>query len=106
MPYYSKDLHDASALLSSPHPCRSVSRRGHPSGPLNAVIVEVVCRDLLQQFVACLLPASTDSQWWQRYVNPLPKEDIDFLPKRLKFSGSRHNAPFPCAVVTFRPPMR
>jgi hypothetical protein len=52
MPYRHEDLRDAPALFSSPHPCRSVSRRGHPSGPLNAVIVETVCRDLLQQFVA------------------------------------------------------
>ena len=51
MPDCNEDLHDASALLSSPHPRRSISRRGHPSGPLNAVIVEAVCRDLLHQLV-------------------------------------------------------
>jgi hypothetical protein len=52
MPYRNEDLRDTSALLASPHPCRSVSRRGHPSGTLSAVIVEAVCRDLLQQLVA------------------------------------------------------
>jgi hypothetical protein len=52
MPHRNEDLRDAAALLSSPHPCRSARRRGHPSGPLNAVIVEAVCRDLLQQLAA------------------------------------------------------
>jgi hypothetical protein len=52
MPYRNEDLRHTSALRSSPHPCRSVRRHGHPSGPLNAVIVEAVCRDLLQQLVA------------------------------------------------------
>ena len=52
MPSRHEDLRDAPALFCSPHSYRSVSRRGHPSGPLNAVIVETVCRDLLQQSVA------------------------------------------------------
>jgi hypothetical protein len=52
MPYSDDDLRDASALLSSPHPFRSVSRRRHPSVALNTVIVEAVCRALLQQLAA------------------------------------------------------
>ena len=50
--------------------------------------------------VVCLVPASTDSQWWQQYAL---RGEIRYLPRRLKFSGSRHNAPFPCALVIFRP---
>jgi hypothetical protein len=53
--------------------------------------------------VVCLLPVRTDTVWWQTYV--LPYAEIRFLPKRLKFGGSPHNAPFPCAVVIFRPPI-
>jgi phage N-6-adenine-methyltransferase len=51
--------------------------------------------------VVCLLPSSTDSYWFHDYV--LPYAQIEFLRKRLKFGGSRHNAPFPCLVATFRP---
>ena len=51
--------------------------------------------------VVCLLPASTDTQWWHTWV--IPYAEIRFLSRRLKFSGSKINAPFPCAVVIFRP---
>jgi hypothetical protein len=51
--------------------------------------------------VVCLLPASTDTQWWHTWVIPLA--EIRLLQGRLKFSGSKTNAPFPCAVVIFRP---
>jgi len=51
--------------------------------------------------VVCLLPASTDTQWWHTWV--IPWAEIRFLQGRLKFSGSKTNAPFPCAVVIFRP---
>jgi DNA N-6-adenine-methyltransferase (Dam) len=53
--------------------------------------------------VVCLLLASTDSQRFQRYVKPLPPGDYGFLPKRLKFGGARHNAPFACMLVVFWP---
>ena len=51
--------------------------------------------------VVCLLPASTDTQWWHTWVIPLA--EIRFLQGRLKFSRSKTNAPFPCTVVIFRP---
>ena len=50
--------------------------------------------------VVCLLPVRTDTVWWQDYV--IPYAEVCFLPKRLKFGGTPHNAPFPCAVVIFR----
>ncbi len=52
--------------------------------------------------VVCLLPSRTDTYWWQRYIVPLPPEDIHFLPGRQKFSG-KGPAPFPSAVIVFRP---
>jgi hypothetical protein len=51
--------------------------------------------------VVCLLPVSTSSQWWTRYVAPYAT--IKYLEKRLKFGGSRVNAPFDSAMVIFRP---
>jgi phage N-6-adenine-methyltransferase len=57
---------------------------------------------MLGATVVCLLPARTDTQWWHRYVIPYAAE-IRFIKGRIKFSGCPHNAPFPSAVVVFRP---
>ena len=50
--------------------------------------------------VVCLLPARTDTHWWHKYCT---KGEIFFIQGRLKFGGAVHNAPFPSAVVVFRP---
>ena len=52
--------------------------------------------------VVCLLPARTDTKWWHDYV--LPHAEVRFVKGRLKFGGSKNAAPFPSAVVIFRPP--
>jgi DNA N-6-adenine-methyltransferase (Dam) len=54
--------------------------------------------------VVCLLPARCDTQWWHTYV--LPYAEIRYLQGRLKFGGAKNSAPFPSAVVIFRPPSR
>ena len=51
-----------------------------------------------QTAVVCLLPARTDTAWWHEYVT---RGKIEFLRGRLKFSGHKHNAPFPSAIVVF-----
>jgi len=50
--------------------------------------------------VVCLLPARTDTRWWHDYAI---KGEIRFVKGRLKFGGQKDNAPFPNAVVIFRP---
>ncbi len=50
--------------------------------------------------VVCLVPARTDTAWWHDYAM-LGK--VRFIRGRLKFSGAKHSAPFPSAVVVFRP---
>lgn len=50
--------------------------------------------------VACLVPARTDTDWWHEYAM---KGEIRFIRGRLKFGGSQNSAPFPSAVVIFRP---
>jgi phage N-6-adenine-methyltransferase len=50
--------------------------------------------------VVCLVPARTDTAWWHDYCM---HGEIRFLRGRLKFGGSKNNAPFPNAVVIFRP---
>lgn len=50
--------------------------------------------------VVCLVPARTDTGWWHDYAM---KGEIRFIRGRLQFGTRRKDAPFPCAVVVFRP---
>lgn len=50
--------------------------------------------------VVCLVPARTDTSWWHNYAM---RGEIQFIRGRLKFGGSKNSAPFPSAVVVFRP---
>jgi len=51
-------------------------------------------------FVACLLPARTDTKWWHDYA---VKGDIHFIKGRIKFVEATAGAPFPSALVLFWP---
>ncbi|MCC6678637.1 MAG: adenine methyltransferase [Phycisphaerales bacterium] len=51
--------------------------------------------------VVCLLPARTDTRWWHMYVTRA--SDVRFVRGRLKFGASTAGAPFPSAIVIFRP---
>lgn len=51
--------------------------------------------------VVCLVPARTDTSWWHKYCI---RGEIRFVKGRLKFGGQDNSAPFPSAVVIFRPP--
>lgn len=50
--------------------------------------------------VVALLPVRTDVGWWQEHCL---NREIHYIKGRLKFGGCKHNAPFGCAVVVFRP---
>lgn len=50
--------------------------------------------------VVCLVPARTDTKWWHDYAM---KGEIDFIRGRLKFGNAKSHAPFPSAVVVFKP---
>lgn len=52
--------------------------------------------------VVCLVPARTDTQWFHREVLPYAVE-VRFVEGRLRFGNSTENAPFPSAVVVYRP---
>lgn len=53
--------------------------------------------------VVCLLPARTDTAWWHDYCM---KGEITFIRGRLKFGGCSNPAPFPSAIVVFKPNRR
>lgn len=50
--------------------------------------------------VVCLVPARVDTIWWHHYAS---KGEVRFPIGRLVFEGGKHNAPFPCAIIIFRP---
>ena len=50
--------------------------------------------------VVCLVPSRTDTAWWHDWAM---RGEIEFIRGRLRFSGSAVNAPFPSAIVVFKP---
>lgn len=50
--------------------------------------------------VVCLIPARTDTRWWHEFCM---KAEIRFIRGRLKFGDADTGAPFPSAIVVFRP---
>jgi phage N-6-adenine-methyltransferase len=50
--------------------------------------------------VVCLLPARVDTAWWWDYCR---YGEVRFLRGRLRFGGGENGAPFPSAIVIFRP---
>ena len=50
--------------------------------------------------VVMLIPARTDTKWFHDYI--YQKAEVRFLKGRLKFGGSKNNAPFPSMVVVFK----
>lgn len=51
--------------------------------------------------IVCLLPARTDTAWWHDFV--MRAEEVRLLRGRLKFGNATAGAPFPSALVIFRP---
>lgn len=50
--------------------------------------------------VVCLLPARVDTRWWHDHC---AKAEVFFVKGRIKFGDAKSGAPFPSAVVVFRP---
>ena len=50
--------------------------------------------------VVCLIPSRTDTAYWHKYAM---KGEIRFIRGRLKFGDAKDSAPFPSAVIVFRP---
>lgn len=56
--------------------------------------------------VVMLIPARTDTTYWHEYI--FPNAEVRFIKGRLKFEGLQKgsgSAPFPSALVIFRPPI-
>jgi phage N-6-adenine-methyltransferase len=59
--------------------------------------------------VVCLVPSRTDTRWFHDCVwdaskgRTRPGVELRFIKGRLKFGGCDNSAPFPSAVIIFRP---
>jgi site-specific DNA-methyltransferase (adenine-specific) len=51
--------------------------------------------------VVCLVPSRTDTAWWHNYA--MKASEIRYIRGRLKFGSAKNAAPFPSAIVIFRP---
>ena len=51
--------------------------------------------------VVCLIPSRTDTRYWHEYC--MKAHELYFIKGRLKFGESKNSAPFPSAVVVFKP---
>lgn len=51
--------------------------------------------------VVCLVPSRTDTAWWHDWVSD--KAEVRFVRGRLRFGDGKWPAPFPSAVVVYRP---
>ena len=50
-----------------------------------------------------LLPARTDTRWYQEWVQPYASE-VRFLAGRLRFRGATSGAPFPSIIAIYNTP--
>jgi site-specific DNA-methyltransferase (adenine-specific) len=51
--------------------------------------------------VVCLIPARTDTSYWHRYV--MQASEVWLVAGRVRFGNAKAGAPFPSAIVVFRP---
>jgi phage N-6-adenine-methyltransferase len=50
--------------------------------------------------VVCLVPARTDTRWWHDFAM---RGEIRLIRGRVRFGEAHSSAPFPSAIVVFRP---
>jgi site-specific DNA-methyltransferase (adenine-specific) len=97
--YYTKE--DDSLSLPWSHPSTTAAWMNPPYGrEIGKWVKKAYETSLLGTLVVCLLPARTDTAWWHDYCM---KGEVRFLRGRLKFGGHSNSAPFPSAIVVFRP---
>lgn len=53
------------------------------------------------KLVVMLIPSRTDTRYWHDYV--MKAKEIWFIKGRLKFDDHWNSAPFPSAIIIFRP---
>ena len=83
-----RDWGDHTVFMNPPYSqCAAWMRKAYGAAKLGATVV-------------CLVPARTDTGWWHDFAM---KGEVRLLRGRLTFGDAKSNAPFPSAVVIFRP---
>jgi site-specific DNA-methyltransferase (adenine-specific) len=54
-----------------------------------------------EHLAVMLIPVRTDTQWFHEYIYNKPNVDIEFIKRRIRFSNTSCDAPFPSMVVIF-----
>jgi site-specific DNA-methyltransferase (adenine-specific) len=81
---------------------RGVCRMNPPYGrEISQWVEKAYLSSLAGAIVVCLIPARTDTTYWHRFVTKA--YEIRFLKGRLKFGNAQNGAPFPSAIVIFKP---
>lgn len=73
------------------------------NGGLAAWLAKARSEAALGTTVVLLVPARVDAGWWTRHV--LHADEVRFIDGRLRFEGATEPAPFPSAIVVYRPPV-
>ena len=72
-----------------------------PYGPaLQKWMAKAYSESLQGATVVCLVPARTDTRWWHDFAM---RGEIRLIQGRLRFGRAPSTAPFPSAIVIFRP---
>jgi site-specific DNA-methyltransferase (adenine-specific) len=80
-----------------------------PHSLLGAFIAKAAAEAQHGALVVMLIPARTDTKAFHRYIwddvrhQPRDGVEVRFLRGRLKFGSATNSAPFPSAVIVFRP---
>lgn len=92
---------------------RNVCWMNPPYSDLKTWLAKAALAAFNNATVVALIPSRTDTKAWHRYVwdaknhCPRPGVEIRYVEGRLKFAGAYYaaesSAPFPSAVVVFRP---
>jgi len=94
--YFTREI-DGLSRQWSPHRCWMNPPYGRA---IAAWMKKAFEESRLGALVVCLVPSRTDTAWWHDYA---AKGEITFVRRRLKFGGAQTSAPFPSAVVVFKP---
>lgn len=84
----SKDWSGEVVFMNPPYSdCKSWMKKAMESADIGATVV-------------CLVPSRTDTKWWHEYAM---RGEIRLIKGRLKFGDAKDSAPFPSAIIVFRP---
>jgi len=80
-------------------------KRNYVNPPYGKALPEWVAKAWLERerghLVVMLIPSRTDTRWWHDYI--MKADEIRFIKGRLKFDDGKNPAPFPSAIIIFKP---